>query len=148
MKRLLFLNLTMLLTVLVVGCAAADVTTGRPQAGNPPAPTFAPTATPTPLSDDVLIRDAPPGLGLPQRSAPGGALPYVPGEILVMFKAGTEQAQIDSLNKQQGATVLAVIPPLNVYHLKVSEADVERVMEGYRSSPIVEAAQRNFISYP
>jgi len=75
-------------------------------------------------------------------------LPYVPGEILVMFKAGTEPSQIDSLNKQHGAAVLSVIPPLNVYHLKVAETDVDRVLEGYRSSPIVEAAQRNFISYP
>lgn len=148
MKRLLVVNFTLLLAVLVVGCAAADETNGRPQAVNPPAVTPVPTVTPTPLPDDALIRRNPSGWGFPDQPGTGSALSFVPGELLVTFKPGTEQSQIDSLNKQQGAAVLSVIPPMNVYHLKVSEADVERVLEGYRSSLLVEAAQRNFISYP
>lgn len=65
-----------------------------------------------------------------------------------MFKPGTEQSQIDSLNIRYGATVLAIIPDFNLYQLKVDEARVETVLEGYRSSPLVQAAQRNFILRP
>jgi hypothetical protein len=46
-RRFLVLNFTLLLAVFVVGCAATDETTGRPQAGNTPVPTLAPTASPT-----------------------------------------------------------------------------------------------------
>jgi hypothetical protein len=66
----------------------------------------------------------------------------------VIFKPGAGPSEIASLNERYGATVLSIVPGFNLYHLGVAEAQVEAVLEAYRGSPLVQAAQRNFIRQP
>jgi subtilisin family serine protease len=95
--------------------------------------------------DDLPLRTPRAEEGYRSRSSAGSAASFVPGELLLMFNPETEQSQIDSVIAQYGATVLSVIPGLNVYHMKVAEEAVEAALESYQASPYVQAAQPNFI---
>ena len=108
-------------------------------------PVVAPAATPAPPSTPA-VATSPTATTTPPASPTVAA--FVPGEILVLFKPGAAPSEIASLNNQYGATVLSIIPDFNLYHLKVAEAQVETVLDGYRGSPLVQAAQRNFIRQP
>ena len=98
--------------------------------------------------DDAHARTQPFGQDSPAQLASNGPSPVVPGEILVMFKPRTDQSHIASTIEEYGGIVLSVTSSLNVYRIKVPEEQVEKALEGYRSSPFVRAVQRDFVSQP
>ncbi len=98
--------------------------------------------------DDTPVRPQPGGQDSHIHVASSNPAPFVPGEILVMYKPGTLQSQVASANEPYSPTVLSIIPRLKLYHMKMTEDEVEKALKQYRSSPYVQAAQRNFIRYP
>lgn len=69
---------------------------------------------------------------------------YVAGELLVKFKSGVTQEQIDAFNAQQGVTVLDKISGIDVYRLKLPAGkSVEAMQRLYGASPLVEYAEPN-----
>ncbi|HEY9855280.1 MAG TPA: hypothetical protein V6D05_06045 [Stenomitos sp.] len=69
---------------------------------------------------------------------------YVEGELLVKFKSGVTQAQIDAFNAQQGVTILDKISGIEVYRLKLPAGKtVEAMQRVYSDSPLVEYAEPN-----
>ncbi len=69
---------------------------------------------------------------------------YVEGELLVKFKQGVTQAQIDAFNAQHGVTVMDKISGIDVYRLKLPAGQtVEGMQRVYGASPLVEYAEPN-----
>lgn len=70
---------------------------------------------------------------------------YVPGEVLVKFKAGVSVTEINTIISANGATVIELIEGLNVYRLKiptgVTVADMVHIFSG---DPRCEYAEPNY----
>jgi len=78
----------------------------------------------------------------PPVQAPG----YVPGEIVVKFKSGVKQANIEMFNQEQGATVLETNSTLGFMRLKTPAGKtVEELVAIYSKNPDIEYAEPNFI---
>jgi thermitase len=82
--------------------------------------------------------------GDPHTAAPQGG--FVSGEILVRFKDGVSEAEIEAMIQSYGGQVLDYIRPLKVYHLKIPEGrSVEEVIDLYANDPRCEHVERNYI---
>jgi thermitase len=94
------------------------------------------------------------GLGALAQSAGGqdaaaGGTPqggFVSGEILVRFKDGLSDAEIDAMIQSYGGQVLDYIEKLHVYHLRIPEGrTVDQMIELYANDPRCEYVERNYI---
>jgi hypothetical protein len=75
-------------------------------------------------------------------SAPSSS--YIPGELLVKFKAGVTQDQIDAFNAQYGVTIKGHITGIGVYQLQLPpDRSVEEMERIYKASGLVEYAEPN-----
>jgi len=93
-------------------------------------------------SDSVAVhtQEGPPaGMVLP--------LPrYIPGEILVKFKAGTPSHTINTLNHAMGAATVRELKHIGVQRILLSDAmDLQETLASYRSNADVEYAEPNYI---
>jgi len=70
---------------------------------------------------------------------------FVSNELLVKFKAGTGQKEIDQLNEKFGAKIVEKIPSIEVYRLKITNNALPALIEKYNENPIVEFAEPNSI---
>jgi len=70
---------------------------------------------------------------------------FVSNELLVKFKAGTGQKEIDQLNEKFGARIVEKIPSIEVYRLKITNNALPALIEKYNENPIVEFAEPNSI---
>jgi serine protease len=71
---------------------------------------------------------------------------YVQGEIVVKFKSGVKQANIEMFNQEQGATVLETNSILRFMRLKTPAGKtVEELVAIYSKNPDIEYAEPNFI---
>ncbi len=69
-----------------------------------------------------------------------------PGEILVKFQPGTQNAYVREVNRTLGASTLRVFSSINVHHLKIdSGASVDQMLEAYRNNTAVVYAEPNYI---
>jgi len=76
---------------------------------------------------------------IPERSAA-----YMPGEILVKFKANASPEDIRFINAHHDANVLSRIAGIDVYRLKLPQGvSVEEALKAYSQSPLVEYAEPN-----
>lgn len=72
---------------------------------------------------------------------------YVPGEILVKFKADVTQEEIEAINESFGVEVIEVLALNGVYRLKIpEESTVPEMIKEYRGIPEVEYANPNYIA--
>jgi thermitase len=71
---------------------------------------------------------------------------FVPGQIIVRFRENVSEARIQEINRNQGTTVLNVIPNLKIYLLKLLEGvSPTEAARRYRELPEVVAADPNFV---
>jgi thermitase len=71
---------------------------------------------------------------------------YAPGEILVKFKTGVSKAEIDSMNRFYGVSVIKHIDAINVYRLKIPGTNtVPEMVEWYSADPRCSYAEPNYI---
>ncbi len=71
---------------------------------------------------------------------------YLPGEVLVKFKLGTDKTKIQSLHNMLGATKIKEIRQVKVQHIKLpSNISVEEAVTHYSQDPDVEYAEPNYI---
>lgn len=71
---------------------------------------------------------------------------YVPGEVLVKFKTGTDTNRIRGLHNALGATKVKDISHIGVQHLRLPQSvSVEEAIEYYSTDPDVEYAEPNYI---
>ncbi len=118
----------------------------RPGEQLPKAKIFVPPAPPAvrPADGD------PPGAGVDVGLDPGPASEqrnYVPGEILVKFKRGTSQKDINQFLLENGTKILGRLDlgEDRIYKLEVPEGvEVPDLATAFSSSPIVEYAEPNF----
>ncbi len=55
---------------------------------------------------------------------------YIPGEILIKFKDGTDPESIKKIQKKLGLRTIKIVPNLNIHRMKIPEgASVEDVMK-------------------
>lgn len=74
---------------------------------------------------------------------------YKPGELLVKFKDGVSDNNIESLHKALGSTVIARQPRHNMDQVKIRSGLSETYAVGaYANSPIVEIVERHALRYP
>jgi serine protease len=93
-----------------------------------------------PPGEDVMPPETDPG-------APGDEdePPYVPGQLLVRFKSGTDPAVAQAVHEQQGARVLyGYRVPSNLYLVELpADASMDAAMAAYRADRRVLYAQPN-----
>jgi hypothetical protein len=71
---------------------------------------------------------------------------YIPGEILIKFKDGTDVESIKTIQERLGLTTIKVVPKLNIYHMKIQNgSSVEEVMRRLQSFREVEYSEPNYI---
>lgn len=71
---------------------------------------------------------------------------YSEGELLVSFKEGVSDEQARSLIAEKGASVISVVPNMNVYHIRLKEGEsVEEGIKDFQSLPEVRYAEPNYI---
>jgi subtilisin family serine protease len=71
---------------------------------------------------------------------------YVPGEILVKFKAGTSKRVIQTLHDTLGANKMKEIKHIGIQHIKLSHnVTVEEAIRYYKADPGIEYAEPNYI---
>ena len=71
---------------------------------------------------------------------------YIPGEILIKFKDGTDVKSIKTVQERLGLTTIKVVPKLNIYHMKIQNgSSVEEVMKRLQSFREVEYSEPNYI---
>jgi len=71
---------------------------------------------------------------------------YIPGEILIKFKDGTDVQSIKAIQERLGLTTIKVVPKLNIYHMKIQNgSSVEEVMKSLQSFREVEYSEPNYI---
>lgn len=69
---------------------------------------------------------------------------YLPGEVLVKFKAGVSASDIAFLNQRIGASQISRIPSIDVLRLRLPEGlDVQEAIARYQASDLVEYAEPN-----
>jgi large repetitive protein len=72
--------------------------------------------------------------------------PYVPGEVLVKFKASTSPMKVQEVNIGIGASVKREFHHIGLKNLRLSgQFSVPEAVEQYRKDPSVEYAQPNYI---
>jgi thermitase len=69
---------------------------------------------------------------------------HVPGQILVKFKQGTSQQEIDTQINTHRARILRRIDKLNVLALKVPEAVQDTILNTLSKNPNVEFAEPDY----
>jgi len=78
-----------------------------------------------------------------------GRLLYKPGELLVRFKKGTTQEQIESLHRAQGNKNVHKNERLRLHRVKLKEGVTEEeAIKHYAASPLVELVERHALRYP
>jgi len=71
---------------------------------------------------------------------------YVPGEILIKFKDGTDVQSIKTIQKRLGLRTIKVVPKLNIYRMKIQNgSSVEEVIKRLKGFREVEYAEPNYI---
>ena len=71
---------------------------------------------------------------------------YIPGEILIKFKDGTDVQSIKTIQERLGLTTIKVVPKLNIYHMKIQNgSSVEEIMKRLQSFREVEYSEPNYI---
>lgn len=88
-----------------------------------------------------------PGIGGGQEEAAAPGRDYVPGELLVKFKKGTTQRQIDRFMAETGTTLLGRLDlgEERIYKLQVPEGvEVPDMASEFSDNPIVEYAEPNY----
>jgi hypothetical protein len=71
---------------------------------------------------------------------------YIPGEILIKFKDGTDVQSIKTIQKRLGLRTIKVVPKLNIYRMKIQNgSSVEEVVESLKSFREVEHSEPNYI---
>ncbi len=79
---------------------------------------------------------------------PGSRPRFVPGEIIVMFKDGVDEAAIARLNSDLGTSVLYTSPYLGFERIRIpADKTVPEMVEIYSQDPRVEYAEPNGIAY-
>lgn len=73
---------------------------------------------------------------------------YVPGELLVKFKADVNKEAAVLLKSEFGLEAIKVLKRTGIHHLKIrSNLTVREMIERLRRSPLVEYAEPNYIRY-
>jgi len=71
---------------------------------------------------------------------------YIPGEILVQFKDGTERNTIDVLQKKFHLKTKRILTPPNLFLMKILDgSSVGSVMERLRNCEEIQYAEPNYI---
>jgi subtilisin family serine protease len=70
---------------------------------------------------------------------------YVPGELLVTFRAGTSSAEMEGAAARAGGNLADHIPELGVHVIAVSPARVQEALASLRSEPSVESVERDVL---
>ena len=71
---------------------------------------------------------------------------YIPGQIIVKFKAGTSIEAEEQLNQSLGTTVIHTSPSAGFKVLQIPEGKtVPEMVDLYSEQPIVEYAEPNYI---
>ncbi len=145
---------TLLLAVALVVSACGGGMTGVPTPGPTPAPggigtvagTAAAHATALPVVGPVR-RAGPAGPVRPVRRTAGRPV-YIPGQLVVKFRAGAPAASVSALHTQVGASLVSTIDRLGVHVIRLAAgADQDAAMSAYRASPIVEYVERDAYAY-
>jgi subtilisin family serine protease len=84
----------------------------------------------------VLERQPIAGLGPPE-------IRYVPGELLVRFRAGTSPAEIEAAAARAGGTVVDHLGELGVHVVRVPPARTDEALASLRSEASVESVERD-----
>ena len=81
-----------------------------------------------------------------QKLNPIESLKYIPGEILIKFKDGTEVENIETIQERLGLTTIKVVSKQKVYLMKIQNgSSVEEVMKRLRNFREVEYSEPNYI---
>ncbi len=71
---------------------------------------------------------------------------YIPGEILIKFKDGTDVQSIKAIQKRLGLITIKVVPKLNIYRMKIQNgSSVEEVIKCLKGFREVEYSEPNYI---
>jgi len=71
---------------------------------------------------------------------------YIPGEILIKFKDGTDMESIKDIEEKLGLTTIKVVSKQNIYRMKIQNGStVEEVMKRLQSFREVEYSEPNYI---
>ena len=71
---------------------------------------------------------------------------YIPGEILIKFKDGTDLQSIKTIQKRLCLTTIKVVPKLNIYRMKIeNDSSVEEVMKRLQGFLEVEYSEPNYM---
>lgn len=70
---------------------------------------------------------------------------YVPGELLVRFRAGTSTAEIEAAAARAGANAVDQIAELGVYVVKVPPARTQEALQSLRSESSVDSVERDVV---
>ena len=71
---------------------------------------------------------------------------YVPGEILIKFKDGTDVQSIKAIQKIISLRTIKVVPKLNIYRMKIQNgSSVEEVIKRLKGFREVEYSEPNYI---
>lgn len=71
---------------------------------------------------------------------------YVEGELLVKFKEGTSQDEIEQFVSDYNLQMLDIIKGINVYRFKIpADTTVEEMLEKLNQHPYVKYAEPNYI---
>lgn len=71
---------------------------------------------------------------------------YVPGEILVKFKAGASKSLVHTLHDSLGAQKIREIKHIGVQHIKLPHnVNIEEAIKYYKADPNVEYDEPNYI---
>jgi thermitase len=89
---------------------------------------------------------------LPQQPSPPDrdrelVLEYAPGEILVKFKSGVNQLDVQNLLAAQGTQILGAIQPIGVLKVAVRSGQEMDMIASLRGNPNVLYAEPNYIAY-
>ena len=78
-----------------------------------------------------------------------GRLFYKPGELLVKFKAGASEKEIEDLHKSLGSTVMGRMDGARLQKVKLRDGLSEtEAIKLYSASPIVQTVERHALRYP
>ena len=70
---------------------------------------------------------------------------YVPKEVLIKFKPGTDKSAIDSITKEIGLKEVKKIPQLGIRLYRIqSEMSVQEVIQEYKDHPNIEYIEPNY----
>jgi hypothetical protein len=71
---------------------------------------------------------------------------YIPGEILIKFKDGTDLQSIKTIQKRLCLRTIKVVPKLNIYRMKIENgSSVQEVMKRLEGFLEVEYSEPNYM---